>query len=98
MITSFYMPTRIVSGSGALAHPSARSPGDLTMSRVGRLDPVISGRVFHADALAVLAEAASPFSRFDECGIDARGSTSTIRAERGGAIASTGGVHRRRIR
>ncbi len=72
MITSFYMPTRIVSGSGALATLGTLAR-DLTMSRVLVVsDPVISAQGFHADALAVLAEAGLAVSRFDECGIDAR--------------------------
>ncbi|BCM83309.1 alcohol dehydrogenase [Methylobacterium indicum] len=72
MITSFYMPTRIVSGSGALATLGTLAR-DLTMSRVLVVsDPVISAQGFHADALAALAEAGLAVSRFDECGIDAR--------------------------
>ena len=56
MITSFYMPTRIVSGWGALAG-IGRLARELGMSRVLVVsDPVISRQGFHADALARLAE------------------------------------------
>ncbi|QRE74613.1 iron-containing alcohol dehydrogenase [Methylobacterium aquaticum] len=72
MITSFYMPTRIVAGNGALATIGTLAR-DLKMTRVLVVsDPVISAQVFHADALAALAEAGIAVSRFDECGIDAR--------------------------
>lgn len=72
MITSFYMPTRIVSGSGALATIGTLAR-DLKMTRVLVVsDPVISAQGFHADALAALTEAGTAVSRFDECGIDAR--------------------------
>lgn len=72
MITSFYMPTRIVSGSGALATIGTLAR-DLGMTRVLVVsDPVISAQGFHADALAALAEAGIAVARFDECGIDAR--------------------------
>ena len=72
MITTFYMPTRIVSGRGALA-----TIGDLArqlrMTKVLVVtDPVISAQGFHADALAALGEAGLAVARFDECGIDAR--------------------------
>lgn len=72
MITSFYMPTRIVAGNGALATIGTLAR-DLKMTRVLVVsDPVISAQGFHADALAALAEAGIAVSRFDECGIDAR--------------------------
>ncbi|MFH6781376.1 MULTISPECIES: iron-containing alcohol dehydrogenase [Methylobacterium] len=72
MITSFYMPTRIVAGAGALATIGTLAR-DLKMTRVLVVsDPVISAQGFHADALAVLADAGIAVSRFDECGIDAR--------------------------
>lgn len=72
MITSFYMPTRIVSGSGSLATIGTLAR-DLKMTRVLVVsDPVISAQGFHAEALAALAEAGIAVSRFDECGIDAR--------------------------
>ncbi len=72
MITNFYMPTRIVAGPGALGTIGTLAR-DLKMSRVLVVsDPVISRQPFHADALAALAEAGVPVSRFDECGIDAR--------------------------
>lgn len=72
MITSFYMPTRIVSGRGALATIGTLAC-DLRMTRVLVVsDPVISAQGFHADALAALTEAGITVSRFDECGIDAR--------------------------
>lgn len=72
MITTFYMPTRIVSGRGALGTIGelARSLG---MSKVLVVsDPVISAQGFHADALAALIEAGIAIERFDECGVDAR--------------------------
>jgi alcohol dehydrogenase class IV len=72
MITSFYMPTRIVSGAGALATIGTLAR-DLKMTRVLVVsDPVISAQGFHTDALAVLEGAGLRVSRFDECGIDAR--------------------------
>lgn len=72
MITSFYMPTRIVAGNGALATIGTLAR-DLKMTRVLVVsDPVISAQSFHADALSALAEAGIAVSRFDECGIDAR--------------------------
>ncbi|TGE00045.1 iron-containing alcohol dehydrogenase [Methylobacterium nonmethylotrophicum] len=72
MITSFYMPTRIVSGSGALATIGTLAR-DLKMTRVLVVsDPVISAQGFHADALAALNEAGIATARFDACGIDAR--------------------------
>lgn len=72
MITSFHMPTRIMSGAGSLA-VIGRLACELNMSRVLVVsDPVISSQAFHALALAALAEAKIPFVRFDECGIDAR--------------------------
>ncbi|WP_018259925.1 iron-containing alcohol dehydrogenase [Methylobacterium sp. WSM2598] len=72
MITSFYMPTRIVAGQGALATVGSLAR-DLEMTRVLVVsDPVISAQGFHADALAALAQAGIAIERFDECGIDAR--------------------------
>lgn len=72
MITSFYMPTRIVSGAGALATIGTLAR-DLRMTRVLVVsDPVISAQGFHADALAALEGAGLQVARFDECGIDAR--------------------------
>ena len=70
MITSFYMPTRIVSGWGAL-DGIGRLARELGMSRVLVVsDAVISRQGFHADALARLAQEGIEASRFDECGID----------------------------
>ncbi|WP_407521936.1 iron-containing alcohol dehydrogenase [Methylobacterium oryzisoli] len=72
MITSFYMPTRIVAGQGALATIGTLAR-DLKMTRILVVsDPVISAQGFHAAALDALAEAGLPVARFDECGIDAR--------------------------
>lgn len=72
MITTFFMPTRIVAGAGSLATIGALAR-DLKMSRVLVVsDPVISSQTFHAAALASLGEAGILLSRFDECGIDAR--------------------------
>ncbi|MDX7952839.1 iron-containing alcohol dehydrogenase [Lichenihabitans sp. Uapishka_5] len=72
MITTFYMPTRIVSGAGALG-TIGHLARELSMSRVLVVsDPVISAQPFHAAALAALAEAGLAISRFDDCGIDAR--------------------------
>ncbi|MCF4124723.1 iron-containing alcohol dehydrogenase [Methylobacterium sp. SyP6R] len=72
MITSFYMPTRIVAGNGALATIGTLAR-ELKMTRVLVVsDPVISAQGFHAEALAALTEAGIAVSRFDECGIDAR--------------------------
>lgn len=72
MISNFYMPTRIVAGQGSLATIGTLAR-ELKMSRVLVVsDPVISQQPFHADALAALADAGLPVSRFDECGIDAR--------------------------
>ncbi|WP_298962132.1 iron-containing alcohol dehydrogenase [uncultured Methylobacterium sp.] len=72
MISTFFMPTRIVSGQGALATIGTLAR-DLGMTRVLVVsDPVISAQGFHADALAALGEAGIAAARFDECGIDAR--------------------------
>lgn len=72
MITSFYMPTRIVSGAGALGTIGTLAR-DLKMTRVLVVsDPVIAAQGFHGEALAALQEAGLIISRFDECGIDAR--------------------------
>lgn len=72
MIATFYMPTRIVSGTGALGTIGSLAR-DLKMSRVLVVsDPVISAQPFHADALSALSEAGLSVTRFDECGIDAR--------------------------
>ncbi|MGY2046692.1 iron-containing alcohol dehydrogenase [Methylobacterium sp. JK268] len=72
MITTFFMPTRIVAGAGALATIGTLAR-DLKMTRVLVVsDPVISAQGFHADALAALREAGIAVARFDECGIDAR--------------------------
>ena len=72
MITTFYMPTRIVSGSGALGTIGALAR-DLKMSCVLVVsDPVISTQPFHAEALAALCDAGLTVARFDDCGIDAR--------------------------
>ena len=72
MITTFFMPTRVVAGPGSLATVGTLAR-ELKMSRVLVVsDPVISAQPFHADALAALAEAGLSVSRFDECGIDAR--------------------------
>ncbi len=72
MITTFFMPTRIVAGAGSLATIGALAR-DLKMSRVLVVsDPVISSQAFHAAALASLGKAGILLSRFDECGIDAR--------------------------
>ena len=51
MITTFFMPTRIVAGAGSLATVGALAR-DLAMSRVLVVsDPVISQQAFHAAAL-----------------------------------------------
>lgn len=72
MITTFYMPTRIVAGIGALTTIGELAL-QLQMSRVLVVsDPVIATQPFHADVLARLAEAGLAVARFDECGIDAR--------------------------
>ena len=72
MITTFYMPTRIVTGAGSLATIGTLAR-DLRMTRVLVVsDPVISAQIFHADALAALQNAGLTVARFDECGIDAR--------------------------
>ena len=72
MITTFYMPTRIVAGSGSLGTIGTLAR-DLRMSRVLVVsDPVIAQQPFHAAALAALAAAGITLFRFDECGIDAR--------------------------
>ena len=82
MITTFYMPTRIVSGIGSLAGIGALA-GELKMSRVLVVsDPVISQQSFHADALTHLAAAGMVVARFDECGIDARCSHIDSQGER----------------
>ena len=72
MVTTFYMPTRIVAGAGSLATVGelARQLGMTKVLVVS--DPVISAQPFHADALAALAEAGISTARFDGCGIDAR--------------------------
>jgi len=72
LVSNFYMPTRIVAGSGSLAGIGAVAR-DLKMSNVLVVsDPVISRQPFHADALARLSEAGIKVARFDDCGIDAR--------------------------
>jgi alcohol dehydrogenase class IV len=72
MITTFYMPTRIVAGQGALATIGTLAR-DLRMTRALVVsDPVISAQPFHAEALAALIAAGVDLARFDECGIDAR--------------------------
>ncbi len=82
MITTFYMPTRIVAGSGSLA-TIGKLARELGMSRALVVsDPVISSQPFHADALAALGEAGVATARFDECGIDARCSHIDSQGER----------------
>lgn len=82
MITTFYMPTRIVAGAGALGTVGTLAR-ELRMTRVLVVsDPVISAQPFHADALAALAEAGMQVARFDECGIDARCSHIDAQGER----------------
>jgi alcohol dehydrogenase class IV len=72
VITTFYMPTRVVAGQGSLGTIGTLAR-DLRMTRVLVVsDPVISAQPFHADALAALAAAGLDVARFDECGIDAR--------------------------
>ncbi len=72
MITTFFMPTRIVAGAGSLATIGYLAR-DLGMSRVLVVsDPVISVQAFHGAALTSLGEAGIDLWRFDECGIDAR--------------------------
>jgi len=72
VITTFYMPTRIVAGAGSLGTIGelARQLGMRKVLVVS--DPVISAQAFHADALAALKEAGLATARFDGCGIDAR--------------------------
>lgn len=82
MITTFYMPTRIVAGAGALA-TLGELARQLRMTRVLVVsDPVISAQGFHAAGLAALAEAGIATARFDECGIDARCSHIDAQGER----------------
>lgn len=82
MISTFYMPTRIVAGAGSLA-TIGRLARDLGMSRALVVsDPVISAQPFHAEALATLDEAGVGTARFDECGIDARCSHIDAQGER----------------
>ena len=72
MISNFSMPTRIVSGAGALA-TIGRLARELGMRRALVVsDPVISAQPFHAEALAALGAAGIGVARFDDCGIDAR--------------------------
>jgi alcohol dehydrogenase class IV len=72
LITTFYMPTRIVAGQGSL-DTLGDVARDLKMSHVLMVsDPVISRQEFHARASAVMQNAGLKVSRFDECGIDAR--------------------------
>jgi alcohol dehydrogenase class IV len=72
MPTNYYMPTRIVSGHGALDEIGrlARALGITNALVVS--DPVISAQTFHGRALARLADDGIGTARFDECGIDAR--------------------------
>ena len=82
MITTFYMPTRVVAGPGSLGTIGTLAR-DLRMTRVLVVsDPVISAQPFHADALAALAAAGLDVARFDECGIDARCSHIDSQGER----------------
>ena len=68
MITSFYMPTRIVAGQGSLTTIGALAR-DLKMTRALVVsDPVISQQPFHAAAIDALAEAGIAVARFDGCG------------------------------
>ena len=56
MVTSFFMPTRVVAGQGSLATIGSLAR-DLGMTRVLVVsDPVISAQPFHAAALGALAE------------------------------------------
>ena len=72
MVSTYYMPTRVVAGPGSLATIGTLAR-ELRMSRVLVVsDPVISAQPFHAAALGALAEAGIATARFDECGIDAR--------------------------
>ena len=72
MITTFYMPTRIVSGTGALGRIGTLAR-ELGMTRVLVVsDPVISAQPFHAEALSALTASGLSVGRFDDCGIDAR--------------------------
>lgn len=88
VISTFYMPTRIVAGQASLA-TIGRLARDLKMSRVLVVsDPVISQQDFHGLALDALADAGITIERFDDCGIDAR--CSHIDAE--GAKARKSGI------
>lgn len=72
MISTFFMPTRIVAGAGSLA-TVGRLARELGMTRALVVsDPVISAQPFHAQALAALGDAGVTVARFDDCGIDAR--------------------------
>lgn len=72
MVTNFYMPTRVVAGSGSLA-TIGQVARDLKMTRVLVVsDPVISAQPFHAAACEALADKGIAVTRFDEVGIDAR--------------------------
>ncbi len=82
MISTFYMPTRIVVGQGSLGRLGSIAR-DLRMSRVLVVsDSIISQQPFHAAALDALAEAGVGAARFDECGIDARCSHIDSQGER----------------
>ena len=82
MISNFFMPTRIVAGSGSFG-TIGKLARELGMSRALVVsDPVISAQSFHADALSALGEAGVTTARFDECGIDARCSHIDSQGER----------------
>ena len=71
-VSSFYMPTRIVYGRGALGeiHTLACDVG-ITRALVVS-DPHIARLPFYREALAALERIGIRVERFEECGIDAR--------------------------
>lgn len=72
MTSVFFMPTKVVSGAGAL-HVLGRSAVELGMTRVLVVsDPIISRQAYYADALSLLEASGLNIVRFEDCEVDAR--------------------------
>ncbi|MEP9350776.1 iron-containing alcohol dehydrogenase [Xanthobacter sp. KR7-225] len=72
MTSVFFMPTKVVSGAGAL-RVLGRSAVELGMTRVLVVsDPVISRQAYYADALSLLEASGLNIVRFEDCEVDAR--------------------------
>lgn len=82
MSSSFYMPTRVVSGIGSLASLASLAKGLGMTSVLVVSDPVISQQRYYSKAVDSLEEAGLRVSRFERCEIDARVSQIDSEAER----------------